>query len=297
MDNKDYMSGVFFILLSAVGLSITGLLGKIGFESLTLPGMVFWRYLTGFLFCLFLFFLARKLEEGISLEAIKMQGLRALFLLGSQYCFYFFLERNSLLNAMALLNTGPLFIPIFERWILGQHIPKSAWIGIGISFVGVILVLQPNAAIFSYMSLVGLTAGFCQGASQVVFGINTKRDNSNTGVFILMFLAAFASFIPYLFTRATFTPGHHVDIGIVLLLMGLGIASVINQFFRSEAYKRGSPSRLAAFLYFSVLLAGFYDWAFFDLAPDPLSVLGAVLIICGGLLKIYIHLTRDRPEE
>ncbi len=286
--DKRYLQSVFFMLLSSVGLTITGLLAKVGFQTLTLNSLVFWRFFVSFLICLSLLWLFRKLDEEVDLGQIKSHVLRAIFLLLSQYSFYYYLEKATLLDAVALLNTGPLFIPMLERWIIGTRVPMSAWVGILVSFLGVMLVLQPENSIIAWIGLLGLFGGFCQGMSQVLFGMNTKREASDIGVFVLMLLLAVFSAIPYFLSGdRTLVEGQELDWSVIGILIGLGVASVANQLFRAEAYKRESPSRLAAFLYISVLLAGLFDWCFLGVVPDFVSIVGAVLIILGGIIKVY----------
>ena len=80
--------------------------------------------------------------------------------------------------------------------------------------------------------------------------------------------------------------GSFVISGIIVL----GVISIANQTTRAAAYKCGSASRLAPFLYFSAIPAGIFDWAFFGNIPNLLSLLGVLLVIGGGLLKYFFHL-------
>ena len=40
--------------------------------------------------------------------------------------------------------------------------------------------------------------------------------------------------------------------------------------------------------YFAVVLAGLWGWVFWRQIPDAWSVVGSALVICGGLLTIYL---------
>jgi drug/metabolite transporter (DMT)-like permease len=54
------------------------------------------------------------------------------------------------------LSTGHLFIPIIEWIVLKKKVRAASWLAIGISFVGVICVLQPDREIISLFSAIGL---------------------------------------------------------------------------------------------------------------------------------------------
>ncbi|MCF7806162.1 MAG: DMT family transporter [Simkaniaceae bacterium] len=291
MEKKGSFSlGVLLTLTSGIGYSLTALMAKFAEDSLHVPSLIFWRYFIGFLICLTWMTLIGHFRRDIHFRNLKLHFLRAFFVLGAQYGFLYYLKSNTLLNALVLINTGPLFIPMIEKLILKNRVGRSSWIGVIVSFIGVILVLQPNREIFSLMSLVGLSSGLCQGASQVVFGINSQTEKSDIGILYLFFLCSVFSLIPYLFSEATFHDTEQVRMGnLSLLLLGIGLFSVVNQLFRAQAYKTSTPSRLSPFLYSSVLLAAFYDWAIFHTVPNLLTSIGTFLVISGGIAKIYLR--------
>src|SRR5579871_2969057 len=155
------------MLLSAAGMSLVGLFGKFAIEDLTVPALMFFRYAsTSVLLFLSLLFLG-QLKGLLDFQHIKIQLLRAFFLLLAQYCFFYYLLRSNLLNASALLNTGPVFIAIIEAGVLRKKVGVSTWIAGVVSLIGAFLLLQPDVGIFSYLSLIGLLSGISQGASQV----------------------------------------------------------------------------------------------------------------------------------
>lgn len=285
---ESFNRGVVFMLLSAAGLALTGLLGKVGLNYMNITALIFWRYLVSCILCLPLIWWLGGFKEGIQVQNIKLHFLRAFLVLTTQYFYYYYLQKNTILNAMVLVNTGPLFIPIIERVFLKQRVGVSTWVSLVISFVGVLFVLQPDKDLFSQLGWMGLLAGVTQGASQVVFGMNSKVERSDLGVLYLMFFCMLISLFPFLFWGETKVSSQ----GFFLLdwvLVGLGIASILNQLARAEAYQHGTPSRLSSFLYASVLLAGLWDWIFFNDIPNAFSIMGAILVVLGGLSKIYLR--------
>ncbi|HSX38511.1 MAG TPA: DMT family transporter, partial [Chlamydiales bacterium] len=75
----------------------------------------------------------------------------------------------------------------------------------------------------------------------------------------------------------------------VVILFGIAMASIVTQFFRAKAYAYGTPSRFSSFLYLAVLLAGVWDWLVFHNPPNAFALIGAALIILGGVLKMYLR--------
>jgi drug/metabolite transporter (DMT)-like permease len=289
MRNQYFATGVSFTLLSAVGLALIGLFGKLGAPLFSLEALIFWRFLAAFLFCTAFMWFIGHLHQIRSAHNPKMDIVRAVFVLGAQYSFYYYIQRAPLMNGMVLLSLGPLFIPFIERLLTGAAIGKSTWIGLGVSFVGMLCVLQPDAGIFSLLSLVGVLSGLSQACSQVVFGMTSKDEQTYLSTWYMFVLCLPISLIPYFIDGHTWAEGHNLTLDAVLIVFGMGIASILNQLARAVAYHHSTPSRLATFLYFAIFLGGIFDWLVFKNPPNLLSLIGAALVILGGVLKIYLR--------
>lgn len=289
MHKQSFHSGVVYTLLSAFGMALIGLFGKLGASMFSLGALIFWRFLAAFLICLLALGVMRKWRSVFSIGRWKLHLMRAVFVLGAQYSFYYYVQRGSLMNGLALLSLGPLTIPFIEKLLTGHAIGKSTWVSLVVSFIGVLCILQPSGGVFSVLSLVGVLAGLSQGCSQVVLGLSNKTERVEQSLLSLFFICLLLSLIPYFifdFPAKMQIQHHGYAVGIILFL---GLASVLNQFARSIAYKHGTPARLSSFLYFAILLGLLFDWLFFNQRPGALSLFGAFLVIVGGVLKVYLR--------
>jgi drug/metabolite transporter (DMT)-like permease len=290
MERKEsFEMGMMFMLISASALALTGFLGQLGMGYFFIFPMTFWRFLAAFILCMAFLCMRGELKGCWRIHNLKTHLLRAFFVLGAQYTFYYYIQHNNLLNAIVLLNTGPLFIPIIEWGLLRNKVGKSTWISIAVAFIGVIFVLQPQAGIFSRVSFVGLLAGVCQAASQVLFGLNARREKANVSLLYLFFFCTVFSSIPYACIHKTWITGASLSLMASAVIIALAVASIGNQLTRAVAYQYSTPSRLSPFLYFSVLLAGVLDWAVFKITPNTLSLIGASLVVFGGVLKVVLR--------
>jgi len=176
---------------------------------------------------------------------------------------------------------------------VGGHAKKVgvfSWVAALIAFIGALFVLQPDARLFSLISLVGLLSGMSQGASQVLFGIQSEREVKPwIGVEQIFLLCALISLFPFLADPKGLESGGEWGSWEIFLIFFLAGASLINQLFRAEAYAHGTPSRLSPYLYFSVFFSGVWDWAVFGKTPNRFSLIGAGLIVFAGLLKGYLR--------
>ena len=292
MKKDSFIHSILYMIASATSLSLVGLFGRIGFASFSLPTILLVRFLGSFLISSVLVFFFKQWEKP-KFNLIRKNAIRAFFVLGSQYSFFYYIQKDSLMNATALLNTGPFFVPLIAWTIFREKIDRATWIGLSISFIGVLCIIQPESSLFSWSSLIGLFAGFCQGISQVLFGLHAKEKKSYLNIFYLFLFCSIGAFIPYAFWDLCCDLPKHFLWTNVLLFVFLGIASVCNQSFRAAAYKIDKPSRLSAFLYFSVLFSGVLDWVVFHKGPNLLSFLGAFLIVSGGTLKTALFLKSE----
>ena len=285
---ESFAIGACTMVLSGAMLAFIGFFAQLGAQDLSISSLIFYRFLLSSLFGTLACFIIGKGREIFQFSQMGLQLLRTFFLMVAQYSFFYYATHNTLLNAIVLLNTGPLFISLIEWGVFRQPVGKSTWIALAVSFIGVVLVLQPDQGIFSWMSGIGLMAGIGQGASQAIFGHTSREKTPAVGVVHLMWLCVAASFIPYLFFNwgqpSPFRPERDG-----LLLLGLGLVSLINQWTRASAYQHASPARLAVFLYFSVIVAALLDLYFYHVLPGVLSCIGAGLVVLGGVLKVVLR--------
>jgi len=300
MAKDSFHQAVILMVLSSIGLSLIGLLGKVGLSYMNLEALIFWRYLIMFILCFGLSFSLDWFREGIYLKFRGLHVLRAVLVLATQYCYYYYMESHSLMNAVILMNTAPFFIPLIERIFLKHRVSFSTWVSIAVSFLGVLFILHPGEDFFQLSSIIGLAAGIFQGASQVVFGVNSKEERSDLSILYLSFIALIFSFFPFLFFGKMGSSSAYYESfslwPVSWILGGVAVASLINQLFRALAYQHATPSRLSPFLYVSVVFGGLWDWLVFHELPTFSSIVGACFVIFGGVLKIYFRLRVVRKK-
>ncbi len=289
-NQSRFYKGAGYTLLSATGLSLVGLCAKFGISVFSVSSLIFFRYISSATLLFIVVFFTEPWKKIFQWRCIKTQTLRAVFVLLSQYCFFYFLKKNSLLNASALLNMGPIFIALIDWMILRNKVGVSTWVSSFVSFIGALLIVQPDAGIFSLISVIGLLSGVAQGASQIVFSMQGKKEEGpQLGIFHLFLLCSGFSFIPFCFFPFAASSNCHSIAWNLWLFIALSVSSIGNQIFRAISYRYGTPSKLSPYLYFTVLLAGLWDWIFFDQVPNMLALIGSSLIVIGGVLKIYLR--------
>lgn len=288
---SDMRKGIFYMLLSAIGLSFFSLFIKLGTESVPFLLLTFLRFLIPFILIFPYVLWKVGIPKFSQMGNFRLQMGRVGCILIYQYAIFYYLTKASLLNATVLQNTAPLLIPLIERVFMGHPFKKGAFLGMGISFIGVLFILRPNHEIMGWMSVIGLTAALGQAGSQIFLGMQSRAEKSETNLFYLFLFSAIVSFFVFLIV-APFQKGisfemqtlSHVDTRFYWYLLGLSLATISNQSFRGAAYRYARPGILAPILYFSVVVSGVLDWAVFHRLPGHWTLMGAVLVVCGGII-------------
>jgi drug/metabolite transporter (DMT)-like permease len=286
---EEFEKGAFYMVLSSAMLSLFTLFSKFGTETVSYALLIFLRFAIPLALLLPYLLWISSFKELFSTSHFKIQLLRCASILLYQYAIIYYLMQTSLLDATVMQNTGPLFMPILERVFFKHRFEKKVIVSIGISFVGVLCILQPSSSLFANLGIAGFLAAFGQAGSQVLYRHQARNENQRSNLFYLFFICSLFSGVVFLFSIPFGKPqivGEHSSWTWVNLVF-LGLTSIFNQSLRGEAYKHGKASALAPFLYISIILSAILDWLIFDYLPNWLTLAGTVLVISGGLLQLY----------
>ena len=276
-----------YMMLSAACIAILGLLAKWDQAAMPLSLAVLLRLLVPMM--LLLPFVSVKDMRQALLHGTQVQWWRALFSFGGQYCLFASIEKASLLNAILLYNTAPLFIPLLAALVYRERLSHRALISAVIGFVGIALVLHPRGGGLNAGAWIGLASGFFMASSQICLYNSSQTEKLNANMFSVYALSSCFALIVILLTHPTsVTLALHLTTLTWLALLGMSIASLGNQVFRYWAYKGAhSPSHLAPFMYFAVLLSGLLDWLFFQETPSVMSCFGALLVLIAIVIVTF----------
>jgi len=285
------------MLLCSVMLSFFTLFSKIASQQLPYFLITFLRFGVPFLLILPYLLWTTRIKDLFFTNNFTLQVLRCGCILVYQYSIFYYLLHSSLLNATVLQNAAPLFMPILERVLFGIKFHRKGAISILISFAGVLFILQPSRELLASLSIAAFLAPLGQAGSQVLYAHQARNENHKSNLFYLFLLTAVVSGAVYVgslfvengntFASIQWIQGKNFSLFIVINLVLLGLTSIFNQSLRGLAYRYASASALAPFLYVSLLISVIFDWAFFHRLPGWMSLLGAALVVCGGMIQIH----------
>jgi drug/metabolite transporter (DMT)-like permease len=209
--------------------------------------------------------------------------IRILAALLALFCVFYAIKFISLVDALLLSNTAPLFVPIIVFIITGAKTPKKAIFGIVLGFVGVGIILHPGKEIFSSSaSIIALASGILAAFAIVQVRLISKTSTTKQMLFYYFLVSTILAGIAALFQWKT--PEH---LQTWLFLLGIGVFGTLYQLFSTLSYVT-APVRLMSPLFFLIVVfGGIFDWLLWNNLPSLLTIIGAVLVIIGAITTVY----------
>ena len=209
-----------------------------------------------------------------------LHALRAATGTGCWYALFFAITQIPLANATLLTYRAPLWMPLIAWAVTRQHVPVPTWIGAGVGFAGIMLVLQPQGRSFSAGEASALAA-----AALLAMAMMSVRWLGATEpprrILFYYFLLSTAMSVPI--AVADWEP---VAPAGWPWLVGLGLAQLISQALIVAAYRHASAEKLGPFIYTVIVFTAVIDWIVWNHRPTLAAYLGMALVIGGGLFAM-----------
>ena len=177
-------------------------------------------------------------------------------------------------EAMTLNKTAPFFTVLFSWLFLKERVSRLQALALVVAFSGAILVMKPGFGDAGILSpSIALFGGLCAGAAYVcVHQLGRLGYSSAKTVLFFSVFSCIASLPPAMAMYVPMTAAQ------TWILVGAGASAAIGQFGITAAYRYAEPRKIAVFDYSNVIFAALLGFAFFEQAPDMLSILGFLLI-------------------
>ena len=213
-------------------------------------------------------------------KRIGLHVLRAATGTGCWYALFVAITLIPLANATLLTYSAPLWMPLIAWAVTRQPVAVPTWLGAGIGFVGILLVLQPQGHGFSAGELSALA-----GAVLLAVAMMSVRwlgaTEPVTRILFYYFLLSTAMSVPI--AIADWQP---IAPQGWPWLVGLGFAQLFSQALIVVAYRYASAEKVGPFIYTVIVFTAVIDWIVWDHRPTVATYVGMALVIGGGVLAM-----------
>lgn len=228
-------------------------------------------------------------------NAIWWITMRSLMLIGMWICYYLSLPELTLAAAAAAYYTLPIFITLFSAVFIGDRISRTGWAAVLTGFLGVFLILRPEAGDFNAYAILPLISAMLYAGAMILTRTRCRQQDPimlslalNIGFVLVGGLAAAVIMLLPDTERQGFLLAPWAVMGPVewLSMTLLATAILIGSVGAAIAYQNGPPAMIGAFDFAYVGFAVIWGLVFFSDVPDMVSTLGMLLIVVAGILSL-----------
>jgi drug/metabolite transporter (DMT)-like permease len=255
--------------------------------------LIFWRNLGGAL--LMLPFALRKAEwsDVKNRDAIKWSALAGVVLAFHFIGFFIAMRFTSVAAGTALTALQPIFAAYFVKRT-GGHIPRQAWLGMIISFIGVLIITGVDFQISRRAFLGDLAAIGCAAlaALYVMLGAKAQRQLTTSTYTSICYFVCAVTTLPIAFVSSTeligFSPREWW-----LLLALIGGAQILGHTMFNLALKRVSPAVVSLIVFFEVPVGAVLAYWWLGQLPPAGIIPGLILLLVGCVIFVL----RSKQED
>jgi drug/metabolite transporter (DMT)-like permease len=267
------------ILMVVIGLSLaafSGAIMKLLGDQLSAFQVAWFRF-SGMSLILLPYLIWRYGLRGLKPARPIIQMIRGLSMAGATTAFVIGAQTVDFADAIAILYAYPFLLVIIAVTFLGENVNRSVWIGVIGGFGGVLLVMRPE---FEQINTGSLYIFACAVVISVQLALNRKLSRVSPPLVTAFTGALCAALVLTLLLPGSWKP---VPEDAWLYIGLLVVTGAINQTLLVFAFAHADASTLAPFTYSEIVSAVIFGYLFFGTMPTPLSWIGILLIIVGGL--------------
>jgi drug/metabolite transporter (DMT)-like permease len=218
-------------------------------------------------------------------QKIGLHVLRAVSGTAAWYALFVAITMMPLTNAILLTFSAPLWMPMIAWVLFREKVSRTIWVGAGIGFVGVLLVLQPHHQHFNFGAPIALGGAFCLALAMMsVRWLGATEPTSR--ILFYYFLISTVLCTPF-----AIADWHPFGMRGSAYLFAIALTLMVSQALIVLAYRYASAVKVGPFIYTVIVFTALIDWFLWNHAPTLLVIFGMALVIGGGIIAI-----RKKPE-
>ena len=231
----------------------------------------------------------RRNPRALASRAWRLQLVRGLLMLLGGVAAFASYALLPLADAYAIGFTQPLIVTALAWPLLGERVGWHRWAAVLVSFLGVLVVLRPGVGVIGIGAAAALLNALCNGLAIALIRRAHAREPAEAFAFWgnAVIATGTALALPWFWVTPTLP-----ELGLFLVAGLLGGSSFLTL---AHAVKLAPAATIAPFQYSQMTYAILVGLFVFGDVPDPLTLLGAAVIIASGLYVLRQE-TRGTPR-
>jgi drug/metabolite transporter (DMT)-like permease len=278
---------IILTLITVATFGVQDAISKVLVQTYSPFQITMMRYWGFSLFALFLVSRQAPLRQALQSRAIGWQVLRGVLLIADIWFFALALQTVPLGELQAIVIVYPLLVTLFAILVLGEKVGVFRFAAIAVGFAGAMVIMRPGGVPLTWGVLCGLASATFYAIYIVVTRKVSRVDSAATSM-------AYAAIIGLVLSSAVgvfFWQNMGWEAwAMVLVIMGTTCAG---HGLMVYALSMAPASVVQPFNYFSLPWAILLSIVVFGHWIDPISLLGAAIIVAAGL----VVMARERARK
>lgn len=225
----------------------------------------------------------------------RLIALAGLFLAAHFAAWIPSISYTTVASSVALVATQPAWAALIARW-RGEHVDRQVWIGIGIAFIGVVMLTGVDLSI-STRALFGdllAIAGGMLAAAYVTVGAEVRRTVDTSVYATGCYAVASVALLVVCLLSGRQLVGYETATWVALVALVAG-PQLLGHTLVNRVLRTISPTAVSVAILFEVIGATVIAAIAFDETPPVAAIPAGILIFAG--IVVVIHAGRRRPPE
>ncbi len=278
--------------LAKLGVGILGIGSSgplIALSSMPILSLIFWRNLGGSIATL-----PFALKHGVNRTGAKWAAAAGVVLALHFIGFFAAMRMTSVAAGTALVALQPIFASVLVK-LTGGHIPPKAWLGMVVSFLGVILISGIDFTLDrrSFMGDIAAVVSALLAAIYMMWGSRAMKTLETTTYTTICYGMCALTALPIAIVSGSEII--HFELREWWILLGLIIgAQLLGHSMFNSALKRVSPEIVSLIVFFEVPVAAIIAQVFSIGNKAPGMIIPGIALILVGCTLVVL---RTRPER
>lgn len=278
------------ILLTLITIGVFGVqdaISKILVQSYSPFQITMMRYWGFALFALILVMRQAPLRQAFRSKAVGWQLLRGVLLIADIWFFALALQTVPLGELQAIVIVYPLLVTLFAILVLGERVGVFRFAAVAVGFLGALVILRPGGIPLTW----GVFHGLASATLYALYIVVTRKVSGIDSAATSMTYAAVIGLVLSTGVGVFFwQPMGWMDFLLTVLIM---VTTCAGHGLMVFALTMAPASVVQPFNYFSLPWAIVLSIVVFGDWIDPVSLLGAVIIVAAGL----VVMARERVRK
>jgi len=279
--------GIFFALVAILIFSSQDAMSKFLVQSVSPFQMTMMRFWAFGAFSLFLALRKGSLTAALRTRQPVWQVLRGLLLITDIWMYVLSLRTVPLAAVQSITLVYPLLVTLFAIPLLGEKVGVFRLVAVTVGFLGALIIVRPGGVPLDWGVGYAIGSGACYALYIVLTRKVSATDSATTSVVYVGAVGLLVS------TAVGVFFWHPLDLTTTLLIGYIMVTGVVAHGMMILALTLAPASTLQPFNYTSLPWSIALAYLIFHEVIDPISLLGAGIIVAAGL----VVMTRERIRK